>query len=112
MLTSDPNIKYDAVRFSTLPSTTRGANANQMREMGKIIAEFLQRPDEAHIKELKEKVSLITVGLPAFYDQWLSDIVRENLSRMSYMTSDSAVIRDSVHPSRLSMLTKKLKNNN
>ena len=110
MLTSDPNIKYDAVRFSTLPSTTRGANANQMREMGKIIAQFLQRPDEAHIKELKEKVSLITVGLPAFYDQWLSDIVRENLSRMSYMTSDSTVIRDSVHPSRLSMLTKKLKN--
>ena len=107
MLTANPNIKFDAVRFSTLSPTTRGATQAQMLEVGKIIAECLQRPDDEHIKNLRERISLITVGLPAFFDQWLPEVVRENLSRMSYMTSDSTIIKDSIHPSRLSTLAKK-----
>lgn len=106
--TSDPNVKYDAIRFSTLPSTTRGISEEQLYDLGVQIGKFLYHPDDSNTKKLHENVSKITVGLPVFFTGWLSDIVKENLQRTSFMTSDSTQICDSIHPSRLSMLAKKL----
>ena len=37
VLTNNPNIKFDAVRFSSLPATTRGIEQEQMKELGKAI---------------------------------------------------------------------------
>ena len=70
--------------------------------------QFLYHPDDNNTRILHEKVSKITVGLPVFFKGWLTDTVKENLIRMSYMGSDSTQVCDSIHPSRLSMLTKKL----
>ena len=108
MLTDDPNVKYDAIRFSTLPSTTRGIHKDQLKALGEEIGKFLYHPDDNNTRILHEKVSKITVGLPVFFKGWLTDTVKENLIRMSYMGSDSTQVCDSIHPSRLSMLTKKL----
>lgn len=107
--TADPNVKYDAIRFSTLPVTTRGASASQLKEVGTYIAHFLRNPSNEHMQELREDISLITVGLPAFYDHWLTPVVRDNLVKLSLMTSDSTHIADSIHPTRLQALARKFK---
>ena len=113
--TADPEVKFDAIRFSTLAPTTRGATAAQMREVGGHIAQFLRNPNNDNLKVLRDKITRITVGLPTFFEYWLSPIVRDNLTKMSFMSSDSTQIADSIHPTRLQTLTRKFKerkNNN
>lgn len=107
LLTQDPNVKYEGIRFSTLSPTTRGATPKQMREIGENIAEFLIHPYEANGRILLDQISRITVGLPTFYDHWMPAQVRENLVKLSIMSSDSTTIKDSVHPSRLQLLSRK-----
>lgn len=107
LLTQDPNVKYEGIRFSTLAPTTRGATPKQMREIGENIAEFLIHPYEANGRILLDQISRITVGLPTFYDHWMPAQVRENLVKLSIMSSDSTTIKDSVHPSRLQLLSRK-----
>ncbi len=107
--TADANVKFDAIRFSTLAPTTRGANAAQMREVGGHIAQFLRNPSDENLKRLRDRISRITVGLPTFFEYWLCDVVRDNLNKMSFMSSDSTQIADSIHPTRLHTLARKLK---
>ena len=107
VLTQDQAIKYEGIRFSTLSPSTRGATPSQMKEIGLNIADFLTHPYEANGKILRDQISRITVGLPDFYDHWMPKQVRENLVKLSVMSSDSAMIKDSIHPSRLELLARK-----
>ncbi len=106
--TQDPEIKFDGIRFSTLPSTTRGISPALLKEIGTAIGSFLTHPYESNGKMLRDKVAGITVGLPDFYDHWLAQSVRENLTRSYFMQSDSALIKDAAHPSRLEMFVHKV----
>ena len=110
--TADPEVKFDAIRFSSLPATTRGASASQLKEIGGYIAQFLRTPNADNLKHLRDMIARITVGLPTFFEYWLSDVVRDNLTKMSFMSSDSTQIADSIHPTRLHALAKKLKKDN
>lgn len=46
VLTNDPNVKFDAVRFSSLPATTRGITKEQMEKLGRYIGNYLTKPDD------------------------------------------------------------------
>ena len=107
--TADPQVKFDAIRFSSLAATTRGASAAQMREIGGHIAQFLRNPSDANLKVLRDRICRITVGLPTFFESWLCPTVRDNLTKMSFMSSDSTQIADSIHPTRLQAIARKLK---
>ncbi len=108
VMTADPAVKYDAIRFSTLPATTRGISTAQLKDLGLKIAKFLQNPSDAMSKELYELVMRITVSLPLFYGEWLAPVVRHNLVNLSLLSSDSSIICDSSHPSRLALLSRKV----
>ncbi|HAR80322.1 MAG TPA: hypothetical protein DCR21_05765 [Succinivibrionaceae bacterium] len=88
MLTDDPNVKYEAIRLSSLPSTVRGITPSQMRYIGQGIAEFLLVPDEEHAKELKAKVTSITSTMPTYSPQWMSDLVRKQYGNFSLNLTD------------------------
>lgn len=94
ILTSDPNVKYEAVRFSTLVPTTRGVTPIQMENIGEAIAQVLMNPDDKHIRALHDLVSKITCVLPAFSPAWLEPSVRENLSSASYDLTESSCTRE------------------
>lgn len=99
--TADPEVKFDAIRFSALPATTRGATAAQLKETGEQIAIFLRNPSSQNLQKLRDHITRLTVGLPAFWDHWLCDVVRDNLKGLSHVNSDSAQVSDSSHPTRL-----------
>ena len=108
VLTADPKIKFDGLRFSSLPATTRGISREQMRKVGEAIARYLMNPNPDHEKQLSSVVREITVPLPLFSARWLSDPVKENLEQNNYFTSsDSSNL--ALGPSRLSKLVKRFK---
>ncbi len=71
MLTAFSEIKYEAVRFSTLPVTTRGLNEEQVEQLGRVIGTFLQNPNDQKSLELKECVMKMTEKLPLFSSKWM-----------------------------------------
>ncbi|MBQ3677891.1 MAG: hypothetical protein II929_00050 [Succinivibrio sp.] len=75
VLTSDPKIKFEAVRFSTLPATTRGMKPKQMEQIGEAIGKFLAKPDEDNSKALMHLVATITAGLPSLDRKYLDKSV-------------------------------------
>ena len=83
VLTDNPNIKYDAVRFSSLPATTRGIKASQMEKLGMLIGQFLSKPDDENGKALLSKVSGYTSTLPAlekkYFDQSVAKLISGEL---------------------------------
>ncbi|MBQ9273851.1 MAG: hypothetical protein IJ228_03485 [Succinivibrio sp.] len=79
MLTSNPLVKYEAVRFSSLPATTRGVSTAQMGDLGESIARYLKNPDDANARGLQELVALITGGLPVFSQRWINKALLDNL---------------------------------
>ncbi len=101
--TNDPNIKYDAIRFSSLPCTTRGIADSDLQKIGESIAKFLLKPNEDNTKELRELISVTTVGLPTFFEGWLCTKVKENLTQIGYMKKDSIQMCDSIHESRIAL---------
>lgn len=105
VLTADPEVKFDAVRFSSLPVTTRGISADQMHKLGIAIGKFLSNPNEDNESMLQTMVREIAVLLPQYHDRWLCEVVRENLERNNILvgSSDSTKIRSH---SRLSSLVK------
>lgn len=80
VLTSDPNIKFDAVRFSTLPATTRGLKASDLEALGKVIATFLNNPNDFNTKELAQKVKELSLDLPFFNPKWMSEEIAKALA--------------------------------
>lgn len=110
--TSDPNGKYDAVRFSTLASTTRGVTESQLGDIGYSIGEFLKNPSDTRKDELKMKIAFATASLPVYFDGWLAPLVKENLSRLNFISnSDSTLIHDDKHKTRLSKIASRIKMN-
>ncbi|MCR5085730.1 MAG: hypothetical protein K6A65_09560 [Succinivibrionaceae bacterium] len=79
MLTQDPGQRADAIRFSTLPLTTRGLQPNQFAEIGEAIGKFLMLPDESETKLLKDKVREMAASLPEFNPRYVSPVALGNL---------------------------------
>ncbi|MGN0914879.1 MAG: hypothetical protein ACI4NE_00805 [Succinivibrio sp.] len=77
--TNNPNIKFDCVRFSSHPATTRGVTAEQMKDLGYLIGSFLSKPDEENGKKLNDMVASLTSTLPAlekkYMDKHISDVL-------------------------------------
>ena len=71
MLTAYSEVKYEAVRFSTLPVTTRGLDENGLITLGRNIGTFLQNPSDEKSKELAALVASLTENLPIFNPKWL-----------------------------------------
>lgn len=108
VLTADPMIKFDGIRFSSLPATTRGISKEQMRKVGEAIGSYLMNPNPDHEQNLAAVVREITVPLPLFSERWLCDSVKENLEQNNYFSSsDSSGL--ALGPSRLSKLVKSFK---
>lgn len=93
VLTSDPDVKFDAVRLSTLPVTTRGMTIEQSYKIGLGIGKFLSNPNKDNEHMLQSLVREVAVMLPQYHDRWLCDVVRDNLERNNiYLgSSDSSV---------------------
>ncbi len=109
--TADPQVKFDAIRFSALPATTRGASAAQMKETGKQIADFLRNPSSQNLQKLRDYIISLTVGLPSFSLNWLSEVVRENLQEDAQAGNPSwdRSPGSEVHHFRLQELAQKIK---
>lgn len=73
VMTSDPNVRYDSVRFSVLSATTRGVKAADLEKIGKVVGRYLISPDEERTRELSTTVASITATLPFFSKRWLPD---------------------------------------
>lgn len=108
VLTADPEIKFDGIRFSSLPATTRGISREQMRKVGEAIGRYLMNPNPENEKQLAVVVRAITVPLPLFSERWLCDSVKENLEQNNYFTSSDSS-STALGPSRLSRLVKSIK---
>ncbi len=80
ILTQNPKIKFEGVRFSTLASTTRGVSPDQLKNLGEVIGIYLKNPEEAHGKRLSELVQRITASLSPFASKWLADPVKNQLT--------------------------------
>lgn len=103
--TADPEIKFDAVRFSSMPTTTRGITKDQIHRVGVAVGKYLAKPNEENEKYLHDVVREVATVLPAFHDKWLCDVVRQNLEQSNFFVgrSDSTAMADR---SRLSRLVK------
>ena len=71
MLTAYSEVKYEAVRFSTLPVTTRGLSEDSLVVLGRAIGTFLQNPNDEKSRELAKVVENLTEDLPIFSSKWL-----------------------------------------
>ncbi len=100
--TSDPKVRIDAIRFSSLSVTTRGVKAKDLVKLGEEIAKFLKTPDDNNLKHLKKLVMDISYSLPPFASKWLSPIVIENLKALQaqHSISDTTIVRDNVRKDR------------
>lgn len=79
VLTSDPKVKFDAVRFSTLPLTTRGITPEVLKDLGKEIATVLLKPEDDHVKALKEKVLEVASKLKEVDPKFVQPILHQLL---------------------------------
>lgn len=79
VLTADPKVKLDAVRFSTLPVTTRGITADVIKDLGKDIAKVLLKPEDDALRALKNKVLKVASSLkdvdPKFVQKCLHQLL-------------------------------------
>lgn len=109
--TADPMIKFDAVRFSTMPITTRGVEAGACRKLGSMIARFMLNPNSENQLALQELVRQQTLTLPMFNGRFLCESVKRNLIENNYFTcqSDSSTIYDSLHETRLKKMVEAVK---
>lgn len=105
--TNDPNVKYEAVRFSTFACTTRNIKTSQLEKLGQCIGDFLQHPDDEHMKKLQELRSISTMGLAQVSPIWLTDEAKNNLVACKYYQTDSSNLLDRAHQSRKIKLTRK-----
>lgn len=103
VLTSDPNTKFDAVRFSTLPATTRGVTKEQMEKIGVAIGKFLINPDPNNEQTLRNIVRETTVVLPIYNADWMCELVKNNLVEANYfnLNSDTSSMYDDAHHTRI-----------
>lgn len=103
VLTGNPEIKFDAVRFSTLPVTTRGMRADQLHKLGLFIGKYLANPSTENEHALQQLVRDMTVVLPLFNGKWLCDVVKQNLEQSNYFSgqSDSTNLADRSRLSRI-----------
>lgn len=110
--TADPKVKFDAVRFSTMPVTTRGLEAHACKKLGHCIAKFLLNPNTENQSKLQEEVRELTLPLPMFNVRFLCEAVKNNLVENNYLTlqSDSSTIYDALHETRLKKMVKAVKN--
>lgn len=110
--TADPMVKFDAIRFSTMPITTRGLEAPACKKLGLMIAKFLLNPNADNQKSLQDMVREMTLSLPMFSDRFLCEPVKRNLVENNYFTlqSDSSTIYDALHETRLKKVVKAVKN--
>ena len=76
VLTNNPNIKFDAVRFSSLPATTRGIEQEQMKELGKAIGIYLSKPDDENARKVNKIVVSLTSTLPNLDQKYMDPAVR------------------------------------
>lgn len=100
--TSDPKVRIDAIRFSSLSVTTRGVKSKDLIRLGEEIAKFLKTPDDTNLKHLKKMVMDISYSLPPCASKWLSPLVIDNLKSLQaqHSISDSTIVRDTVRKER------------
>lgn len=110
IFTADPEIKFDAVRFSSLPATTRGVNIDDMYRLGVLIGKFLASPTPENDKKLLGLVRDLTIVLPLFHDRWLQSVVKDNLGgSYSFVGSSDSSQSDQ---SKIARLFKKVTKSN
>lgn len=75
VLTSNPNVKFDAVRFSALPATTRGITKDQMETLGRAIGIYLSKPDDVNARKVNKLVVSLTSTLPTLEPKYMDPVV-------------------------------------
>ena len=77
VLTNDPNVKFDAVRFSSLPATTRGITKEQMEKLGRYIGKYLTKPDDENASKITKLVTSLTSTLPAIDRKYMDPTISQ-----------------------------------
>ena len=65
--------------FSTLPLTTRGITPEVLKDLGKEIATVLLKPEDDHVKALKEKVLEVASKLKEVDPKFVQPILHQLL---------------------------------
>lgn len=104
--TADARIKFNAIRFSSMPATTRGISKEHMRRVGCAVGRYLINPNPENEKALTTLVREITVLLPLFSENWLCQVVKDNLEQNNCFSGQSDSARLAGRKSGLGRLVK------
>ena len=75
LMTANDNISYPILRLSSLDATTRSLQADDMRKVGQILANFLQSSqDAATIRTTGKFIKRLVEDLPLFSEEWLPEL--------------------------------------
>ncbi|MBQ1614531.1 MAG: serine hydroxymethyltransferase, partial [Selenomonas sp.] len=75
LLTADDSISYPILRLSSLDSATRYVSAEEMKEVGRVLGQFLKSPqDEVAVKTVSKFIKKLVEDLPLFAEDWLPEL--------------------------------------
>ncbi len=75
LMTSEDNISYPILRLSSLDSATRFLQTEEMEEVGRILGQFLNSPqDDAAMQTVSKFVKKLVEDLPLFAEDWLPEM--------------------------------------
>ena len=75
LMTAEDNIRFPILRLSSLDSATRYLQAEEMEEVGRMLGNFLNSPqDEVAIQTVSKFVKKLVEDLPLFAEDWLPEM--------------------------------------
>lgn len=75
LMTAEDNISYPILRLSSLDSATRYLQAEEMEDVGRVLGNFLNSPqDDVAIQEVNKFIKKLVEDLPLFAEDWLPEL--------------------------------------
>lgn len=75
LMTAEDNISYPILRLSSLDSATRYLQAEEMEEVGRVLGQFLNSPqDDVAMQVVSKFIKKLVEDLPLFAEDWLPEL--------------------------------------
>ncbi|WP_051598429.1 hypothetical protein [Selenomonas ruminantium] len=75
LLTAEDTINYSILRLSSLDSATRYLQAEEMEEVGRVLGQFLNSPqDDVAMQVVNKFIKKLVEDLPLFAEDWLPEM--------------------------------------
>jgi len=75
LLTAEDTINYPILRLSSLDSATRYLQAEEMEEVGRVLGQFLNSPqDDVAMQVVNKFIKKLVEDLPLFAEDWLPEM--------------------------------------